>query len=111
MTTQHNTIPIHQHGLKNSTIDILQIIEGDPNNYINIYSNGMPLQQSSSCCHQFRPIIWFNIWCVSTPKNFMADIGVIMADTGLQELIQLVYSGGAYAKTIRVQLLAYRGNK
>ena len=52
-------------------------------------------------------------------KSFLGSIGAIMADSGLRELIQLVYhgsstsehilSGGAYAKSIRFHLLAYAG--
>lgn len=49
-------------------------------------------------------------------RSFLGSIGEIMADTGLEEMIQLVYpgsntaehilSGRAYAKSIRFHLLA-----
>ena len=52
-------------------------------------------------------------------KSFLGSIGMVMADSGLQEVIQLVYpgsttaehilSGGAYAKAIRFHLLASAG--
>lgn len=125
---------IHQTECKNkSLIEFLPIIEGDPNEYSTIYTTLM------ECIHsgQSPAVITFDmpIWLKATQivlqsdlpiitrlggfhllKSFLGSIGVIMADSGLQELIQLVYpgsntaehiiSGRAYAKAIRFHLLA-----
>ena len=128
---------IHQPGSKEkSLIEFLPIIEGDPNDYSTIYTTLMECMRRS----QSPVIITFDlpIWLKATQivlqsklpiitrlggfhllKSFLGSIGAIMADSGLRELIQLVYhgsstsehilSGGAYAKSIRFHLLAYAG--
>ena len=128
---------IHQHQTKEkSLIEFLPIIEGDPNDYSTIYTTLMECLRRS----QSPAVITFDlpIWLKATQivlqselpiitrlggfhllKSFLGSIGTIMADSGLQELIQLVYpgsctaehilSGGAYAKSIRFHLLASAG--
>ena len=128
---------IHQHETKEkSLIEFLPIIEGDPNDYSTIYTTLMECLRRS----QSPAVITFDlpIWLKATQivlqselpiitrlggfhllKSFLGSIGTIMADSGLQELIQLVYpgsctaehilSGGAYAKSIRFHLLASAG--
>lgn len=119
-----------------SLIDFLPIIEGDPNEYSTIYTTLMACLRSS----QSPAVITFDlpIWLKATQivlqcelpiitrlggfhllKSFLGSIGMIMADSGLQEMIQMVYpgsntsehilSGGAYAKAIRFHLLASAG--
>lgn len=128
---------IHQPECKEkSLIEFLPIIEGDPNDYSTIYTTLMECLRSS----QSPAVITFDlpIWLKATQivlqselpiitrlggfhllKSFLGSIGAIMADSGLEELIQLVYSGsstaehilsgGAYAKAIRFHLLAFAG--
>lgn len=121
---------------KKSLVKFLPIIEGDPNNFSTIYTTLMECLRSCPS----PAIITFDlpIWLKATQivlqselpiitrlggfhllKSFLGSIGMIMADSGLQELIQLVYpgsktaehilSGGAYAKAIRFHLLASAG--
>ena len=125
---------LHQpQGKEKSLIEFKPIINGDPNEYSTIYT----LLMECLCHTQCPAVITFDlpIWLKATQivlqsnlpiitrlggfhllKSFLGSIGVIMADSGLQELIQLVYpgsstaeyilSGGAYAKAIRFHLLA-----
>ena len=120
------------HHTQKSLIEFLPIIEGDPNDYSTIYTTLIEcLRRSKS-----PAIVTFDlpIWMKATQivmqsdlpiitrlggfhllKSFLGSIGVIMADSGLHEVIQLVYpgsntaehilSGGAYAKAIRFHLL------
>jgi hypothetical protein len=125
---------IHQtESKKKSPIEFLPIIEGDPNEYRTIYTTLMECLRS----RQSPAVITFDmpVWLKATQivlqpdlpiitrlggfhllKSFQGSIWVIMADSGQQELIQLVYpgsntaehilSGRAYAKAIRFHLLA-----
>lgn len=125
---------IHQPGCKEkSHIEFLPIIEGDPNDYSTIYTTLMECTLSG----QTPAVITFDmpIWIKATQivlqcdlpimtrlggfhllRSFLGSIGEIMADTGLEEMIQLVYpgsntaehilSGRAYAKSIQFHLLA-----
>ena len=123
---------IHQTECKKkSLIEFLPIIEGHPNEYRTIYTTLMECLGSgqSPAVITFDMPIWLRQLVLQSDlpiitrlggfhllKSFVGSIRVIMADSVLQELIQLVYpgsntaehilSGRAYAKAIRFHLLA-----
>ena len=115
-----------------SFIEFLPIINSDPNSYSTIYTALV----NCLADEQTPIVITFDLplWLKATQivlqckfpiitrlggfhllKSYVGAVGAVMADTGLQEVIQLVYpggnvsehilSGGAYAKALRFHFL------
>ncbi|KAJ8385109.1 hypothetical protein AAFF_G00192500 [Aldrovandia affinis] len=125
---------IHADDAKQSTqVDFLPVIEGDPNDYRTIFTTlkeCMRLSGDKVTIVTFDLPIWLKavdiIKQANLPiiprlggfhllKSYLGSLGNIMDDSGLLELIQLIYpgsktanhilNGGCFDKAIRAHLL------
>lgn len=125
---------IHANESKQVTrVDFLPVIEGDPNDYETIFTT---LKECMRLCAgkvvivNFDLPIWLKVVDIIKQRNlpiiprlggfhllksYLASVGNIMEDSGLLELIQVIYpgnttaehimNGGCYDKAIRAHLL------
>ena len=125
---------IHRnHGLKKSFIEYLPIIDGKPDSYSTVYTTlktCLNTSKSKPIIITFDLPLWVKAMRIVLEmkmpvivrlggfhllKSYLGCIGYIMKDSGLEELVQLIYpgsesiehimSGGAYYKALRVHFL------
>uniref|UniRef100_UPI00358F51C3 uncharacterized protein n=1 Tax=Myxine glutinosa TaxID=7769 RepID=UPI00358F51C3 len=127
---------IHADNAKQSTqVDFLLVIEGDPNDHRTIFTTLKECMRLSGD-KVARVIFDLPIWLKAVDiikqtnlpiiprlggfhllKSYLGSLGNIMADSGLLELLQLIYpgsttadhilNGGCFDKAIRAHLLIY----